>query len=145
MAEGLGVAVSEACFASLAANGLTSFFGCSLMGVYAVPTGPILSSSAGFVGTFDAGAGADAAGVKRAAGWRMFDQTLSRSRDRNEHLQTRMPQAWGHWGLDAVRRVVAEARSWLTHLARHLRGPCSRSVPVRGPEQRTGPAERGEL
>ena len=50
-------------------KGLTSFLGCSLMGVYAVPAGPILSSSDGFVGTLDAdGGGAVAAGENRAAG-----------------------------------------------------------------------------
>lgn len=49
---------SWAC-ACLAANGLTNFFGCNLMGVYAVPTGPILSSSSGFEGAAGAAAGAD--------------------------------------------------------------------------------------
>ena len=64
--EGAGLdGVGAACAAhsaSRAANGLFSRLGCSLMGVYAVPTGPMRSSSAGFVGAVLAGrGGADAA------------------------------------------------------------------------------------
>ena len=65
--EALGAAASDWPLASMAAKGLTSFLGWSLMGVYAVPTGPILSSSAGLVGTFDAATGGGAEGVNRAA------------------------------------------------------------------------------
>ena len=67
--EALGAAASDWFWflASMAAKGLTSFLGCSLMGVYAVPTGPILSSSAGLVGTFDAATGGGAEGANRAA------------------------------------------------------------------------------
>lgn len=65
---GFGACDSSCACACCAAKGFTSFLGCNLIGVYAVPTGPILSSSAGFVGTVDDGTGAGAAGVKRGAG-----------------------------------------------------------------------------